>query len=742
MDATHGPPDPERSASSQITHQFPLRVLRAVRLLGLLSVVVAILCFPVVAGGWEFVEHFRLLQLKSSSLWVVFFEALDSGGQSVLARALLRMILCWGCILGLLLPLDRAPANSSKPYGALFVLWGALAVALSCRPGLAEQEWETWALSLLFACILRRCRHPWMPPVAAGSLYLVSFLVFLHALWLGVPGTYQRLGGVFHHANALSTFCLMVLPFFFWRCGVRSREAYLASLLAGGLACVLLWSGSLTGTILLTAGLGFWSAQGANRIRRYATAAIVGFLPLGFNLVGGWMAVLGFPLLLLLLLGRVTQQNSSRFRFSVVVTFLLTLTLCSGVFAALAPVDRNSGVVHNRSNSGSARLDFYRSGLVLVAQSPLFGCGPRGFGREYPSVAGSVAYFSQFVHCLPLEVAVEWGLPALLLALGGLREVWSAETSASSTAFRWSLGFLFFHGLTGVQSQFPVLIVGLMVCWGSLPGGRSEAVKEFWWQSLGRFFLALFLLFVMGFNLLRATSDFDAQMGLKLFRIFGDRALTPVEQLLESSCLTYPLHGQSWLHWSNLSLNHGKEEMARLQAERAIFTDPRWAAPRLVWGEAQEPHVSAEEVETFLAIDPLNYPTFYRFRAENLVRAGRPQEALDLLRDRADRYSTDVLLSLPDFRADDLQQQLVEYWLLVAILEEQAGRPEASEQAFRTALFHCQKKVPRLRSLLSYPDRVGISAGKSISGLFLQLSNQLPAENLPGSIEGSSHQTL
>lgn len=725
--------------SSSINHQLPLRLLRAVRLVGLLTVIVGVLCFPLVAGGWEFAEHFRLFRLRSSSLWAVFFETLDSGGQSVLSRALLRMTLCWGCILGLLLPLKQS-ANSARPYGTLFLLWGALAAAFSSRPELAEQEWETWALALLFAYILRRCRQPWMPIVAAASLYLVSFFVFFHALWLGVPGTYGRLGGVFHHANALSTFCLMVLPFLFWRCQGRGKEAYLASLLAGCLACVLLWSGSLTGTILLMAGLGYWSAPDVSGAKRAVVAGLAGVMPLCFNLLGGWMGVLGFPVLLLALLGVVARQNQARFRVSVIVTFLLTLALCAAVFAALTPVERNSGVVHNRANSGSARLEFYQAGVVLAAQNPVLGCGPRGFGREYPSVATSVAYFSKFVHCLPLEIAVEWGLPALLLALGGLREVWRG--SERTAAFRWSLGMLILHGMTGVQSQFPVLIVGLIICWGVLPGQDGEVVRERWWQLVSRFFLALFLLFVVGVNLLRATSDFDAQMGLKLFRTFGERALSPVERLLESSCLTYPLNGQAWLHWSTLSLKHGNVELARSQAAQAIATDPKWAAPRLVWGEAQEPLLSPGDVETFLSIDPVNYPTFYRFQAENLVRAGQDEKARNLLWEKARLYSPEVLTKLPDFRSDDLEEQLVEYWLLTAILEEQADRPKVSEQAFRTALYHCRKRVPRLRTLLSYPERVGIRAGASVSDLLLQLSHQLPAENLPGSVDGPPHQAL
>lgn len=715
------------------------RVLRATQLLGLVLVILAIFVFPLASALWEFVEILGLGP-KGSSILAIFFDSLDAGAQSALSRALLRGILAWGCVLALLLPLDSV--NNAKPWGALFLFWGALAVVCSSRPELAEREWETWALTLLFAFLLRRCRHRAFGFVVGFGIYALCFGVFFHALWIGVPETQGRLGGVFHHANALSTFCLIVQPFLLWRSTELGWERFFASTLAGALGCVLIWSGSLTGGILALSALAFFTKRTSSLTIRSLLGIGTAILALGLNLMGGWWAALGYPLLFVVLLLIAIIANEGRFRFDTWMTLLVSLVLTAGLFVALSPGDENTGVVHNRGNSGAARLEFYRAGMELLFENPVLGCGPRGFGREYPRVSESATYFSKFVHCVPLELALEWGVPAFLFGCLGLRVLVGQRHTVSQKVFLATFSLLLLHSLSGVQSQFPILIVLVALSWSVLDESAEHVEgNERWWNMAARFLLALVLMCVVGVNLLRATADFDSRAAIKLTKIYGSRATLPIQQLLQSSCLVYPPNGEPWFQWANYSLNNGRPELAAAKSEQAILSDSRWAAPRKVWGEARLGTLSDEQIGEFLSIDPINYPTFYRFLAENLVRRDEVEQARDLLREKAPLYHAIEMNSLPDFRSRDLEQQLVEFWLLLAIIEEKLDNERGSEAAFRMALFHCRKRLSRFRKMIDYPLRAELKPGIHVQDLLLQLSKQLPTEDIPSPTGSSSNKS-
>jgi hypothetical protein len=176
---------------------------------------------------------FGPLVSKCLSLLTVFFENFDAGGQSDLSRALLRLLLCVACLSWLLLPGRQVPEHS-VPWGGFFLLGGLISVALSPRSCSAEVEWEAWLLYLLLGAALlwtdtRRWRAAFL-----SAFYLLLIVLLVHAFWVAVPTTGGRLGGVFHHSNALSTLCLMSLPLLVWRSSSGGKEAFIASL-SGGL---------------------------------------------------------------------------------------------------------------------------------------------------------------------------------------------------------------------------------------------------------------------------------------------------------------------------------------------------------------------------------------------------------------------------------------------------------------------------------------------------------------------------
>ena len=107
---------------------------------------------------------------------------------------------------------------------------------------------------------------------------------------------------------------------------------------------------------------------------------------------------------------------------------------------------------------------------------------------------------------------------------------------------------------------------------------------------------------------------------------------------------------------------------------------------------------------------------------------GATEAALELLRKQAEGYQPLDLNRLPDFRAEDLEEQLVPYWLLMAVLEERQGRLREAEAAFRKSLFFTRRLLPRYRRLVSYAEQSGLAPGPVVGEFLSQLRNQLPAK--------------
>jgi O-Antigen ligase len=718
-------------------------LLRNLQSGGLLLVAFLLVCYPLVSIGWDFLSFFVPGLDHRFVLLSRFMMDWDAGAQSSLSRALFRALVSTGCLFGLLLPIAPLKNESRFPWGAAFLLTGLVSCVLCSGLYRAESEWETWALLLLLGALLRRACLSRLSACLLVALYATLGAVYLHALWIAIPGTSSRLGGVFHHPNALSTMTLAALPVLAWRLTKGGKEAVLAGFLLGSTLALQIWTGSLTGASLLLATLAYLSVRGEVPTRVIVSGLAL-MLPTFCNLSGNWVAALAYPVIFLLLLARALVCQQDKLCFKHIVLALCSLAFALLSFTALSSTTGQEGIVHSRNRSGAARAEFYRAGLQMVLDRPLFGSGPGSFAREYPSRQSSIKYFSNFIHCIPLELAVEWGLLSIAFGMGGLiRMRTDAEESAGERVFIWSFGLFAAHCLSGVQSQFPYLVGLSVLAWSARPVTPcGDRLQERVWHMVGRVLLAATVLSSLCFNLWRATASFDRTMALHLYRSFGRPAAGPALLLMESSALALPQDGQTWLHWAQLAHQLGQDDMAVSLSSMAIDTDHRWAAPREVMMDSLRSGPSAESIEAALAIDPVNYPAFYRFRSEVVLRAGQSDRALSLLQEKSRLYDPFLLESLPEFRASDLKEQLVEYCLLSAILSEQLGQEAEAESSFRLALYYTEKRLSRLRSLLDYPKHSGVTPGPMVSELLIQVAKQVPTQDIPRSIQAPTDQTV
>lgn len=94
-----------------------------------------------------------------------------------------------------------------------------------------------------------------------------------------------------------------------------------------------------------------------------------------------------------------------------VVAFILLPML-----AGLASIGNPSGVVtRTAADPSSGRTLLWKLALQLVSQHPWLGVGPHHFAHE-----GAILYYGAHPHDALLQIAAEWGIPALLCLLGAV----------------------------------------------------------------------------------------------------------------------------------------------------------------------------------------------------------------------------------------------------------------------------------------------------------------------------------
>lgn len=708
------------------------RFLSGLQALGLAVPCLLVLMFPVWVAVWELWELFSRSHGGGAPLLSAFFENFDAGGQSALARALCRSLWAAACVGGLLLPWG-GKRRSKVPWGGLFLIVGLLSAAASPRAVSSQVEWESWALLLLLGKVLLQFdSRKWQFPFLA-VFYITAITVCLHSLLVAVPGTSGRLGGVFHHSNALSTFCLICLPLLVWRASGGGRESTLAALLAGAVLSLQIWSGSLTGACILFGFLGWWTLGPESRLR--LPALLVGLIvPASVNLaLPGDISKWVYPTLLTLSLVVAWARNQDRLPFRRFLLFFVSLVAWLGLFAALTPslAANSSAALHKRDNSGAARVEFYGAALEMVGESPILGKGPGGFAHQYPRHQHSIRYFSKFVHCLPLEIATEWGLLGLSLAMAACYHLargagWKSTIPVPVLA--WTAAAFVLHSLTGVQSQFPYLAFLLVLGWGvSSHSTEDDGEREVPASAIARPLLAIVLLQLVVLNTLRSSSCYDRALGFAVYKVRGKAAATVAERFMASSVSTMPVDELAWFQRGLLAEAIQDPEAGKESAEMALQLDSQWAAPWELYFRCDRTP-TAEQVERALVIDPINYPTFYRMKAESVLREGNVKGARRLLEEQATAYQPHTLNAIAVFRANDLKDQLVEYWVLLAMLFERGGHSREAEQALRMAMLFAEKRVSRLRRMVDYPRRAGLEPGGLVKSVLSQLAAQLKGE--------------
>ncbi len=701
----------------------------------LLGLVTALVFFPVLPAIWGFLGVFAPSIPLQHPLTRIFFESWDAGGQQALSRNLLCAQVSLAVVVAICRGRQRCwnlAARKVWSGGLLFLGLGLVSSLAAGHRFQALREWELWLLLGLLVYLVADHWQARLLPYATGAVYVLSCVILLHSLWVALPSTQGRLGGILHHPNALSTLCLMLLPVLFARSGSSSNDRVLGQLLSGAMIALVLQSGSLTGLgilVVLSANisLGVRSKKGA--------ALSLGALPILLlgNLWGGWWSLAVGPVLLLgcWLGGWIRSSSRVYLRETglIVVAAGLVILFCS----LMAPRGLSDGAADPRDSSGLARLELYRVGIEMVRDFPFLGVGPSGFGRYYPSYQHDLRYFSKYVHCLPLEVACEWGLPAfvsLLFLFGSLLafDIGDCTLTLTEKSLRGVLWVFFAHSLTGVQSQFPYLFVLFALAWGVLQAEEvleQEDPRHDIVDLAARFFLGGLAAFLVWFHLSQAEIDYDRELAIALSSRLSASQNQPVRDLLASAFFRDPLNSETARLWGHSCLLAQDHEAALAIARETIELDPQRGSCFLLLLLAQSPTDPQRElwVRRAQAVDPVNYPSFYRILAEIMVNRRQWDEALELLRNQNARYEDLENLGLPSFRFDDLSEQLVEYYALKALLvNREDPKDPSAESDLRKAIYYCQGDVRRVTRLAVYPSTVELLPQGVLQTIFADLT--------------------
>lgn len=723
------------------------RALILFRDLGVGLGLLALILFPLPAVLWQ-MAGWSLPDLPSRwPLLAVAFQAWDAGAQQPMARALLRCLCALVALCGLFLP---AQPGWVRPrwmlLGTVFLGLGGISALLAPHRFQALRDWETWVLAGLVAyTVAAQWRRG---PALLGLTYGLTGLTLVHAAVLAIPGSKDRLGGLFHHPNALSTFCLMLLAVTLGRAFGGGRDRPLAQISSGILLGLALCAGSLTGGVIMVGTAAALVPVSLGWPARACLGLLAAASLLAANLSGGWWSILGLPCLLVLLWLLAMRCRPGGQVLAATWGVVLTASLVLLAHSLLAPPRAIGQGSASRRDSGLGRLEFYQSSLEMIAEHPLLGVGPGGFSRDYPGRQTSVDYFSKFPHCLPLEIASEWGLPAAvafaLLLLGAARQATRAQEKPEVRMAGWLLAIFLLHSTTDVQTQFPYLLILAAIALGVIaashqgPGMSQDNTSTLLTRSL----LALGCLALLMLNLGRVSAGFDRTLALAIAqRTQSEYGKLAVSGLLFSSFESDPLDSEAARLWGMALLSEPNQEGAARLADLAVALDPRRASCKLLQLTASPParQRAVLDYQAAIALDRVNYPTFYRGLAEALWIDGKPEQALEVLRGQAPVYQRSLLTGLFAFRENDLSDQLVEFYAIKAMLEELA-HSGAGEPDLRLALQHCDGRSFRLARLRDYALALGRLGEGPLPAKLQLLLDEVPTQQGPAPVEAPLHE--
>lgn len=208
-----------------------------------------------------------------------------------------------------------------------------------------------------------------------------------------------------------------------------------------------------------------------------------------------------------------------------VLFWVVFVTLPGNLGIPLLTDNSRLATVASATNS-SSRVDLWLASFHLIGQHPLLGTGPMHF-------AEAPGFSAAHPHNLPLQLAVEWGLPltvvGIALVVAGMRRLFPTPAMAGtdgpvrvclSAALLSAVGVSLFDGLP-VMPYSQVLLAGVIGwAWGVADSGsRGTAVSNtcprLWWRcawSGGALLLAFFLVWLAQQGAPRLAAHDEAYM--------------------------------------------------------------------------------------------------------------------------------------------------------------------------------------------------------------------------------------
>jgi tetratricopeptide (TPR) repeat protein len=432
----------------------------------------------------------------------------------------------------------------------------------------------------------------------------------------------------------------------------------------------------------------------------------------------------------------------------ILTTATLTNYLQSSHVEGGATASRLHNIVKSDSSVG-ARVCFYVAALRMTAEHPIFGVGPGGFHRFYPQHQTDTRYFSKYVHCVPLAVLCENGLPAFLALSWALAAIgfyaWKALFSDSqaecSPDALWRLGtlanlaLLLGCSLFDVHWQFPyfqflaAFQLGLAISLDDTDEVSPQVVEDDqdsrWkfrpWVVLNQASCAL-LVCCLAINVWSANSysyqelaqraasmgKFEEANTLYLYSL----SLSPLDSELNHKFGICLLSQLSQLpDEKRRLLHHLAQNCVALDSHRAVHYD--------LLGKVAEADNNLElyhqcALKT-LEIDPMNFPSFYTNLSQAQAKLGNKMAALCTVWNAMDRFPEGILAQIFDFRRDSLNRNFAELNLQAADLSDPVKNPKIAigyyDQALHFAPDHAQAKFGRavcLYHLEKYQESVAI----------------------------------
>lgn len=394
---------------------------------------------------------------------------------------------------------------------------------------------------------------------------------------------------------------------------------------------------------------------------------------------------------------------------------------------------RVASLVDGSDTSGVARVEFYRAALNIWLDHPWWGVGFAGFERYYPSYEKDFRWFSEHSHSLTADLLCENGIVSVVLFYGAVFGwlVWVYRLGLGDEDqtrwWRWGLALsaliLLFHAQVDLDFHFITLPLVAAICAGTALGAadNSQAVLDSGSEmvdSSGQLALENEVCGQAGSTVDEPSGeDFAGRESTVCHwvgRLGQYLACLAVVVLLCANCLVAP--GEYYYTWGKFADDHGLDQAALQCFCQAADSDP-WrgeyqrlatavmmrglragqdhqqvvaqALARAQAAAALDPHLasvqssyarlldisgqtSQAEVHFRLALqyDPVNFPSFYVDLARVLARKGQPAQARALLKEALQRYPEAHFRDLFDFRLSDLQSQLSEVYLALAMLEQ------------------------------------------------------------------------